>query len=530
MKEQFKSFYNDVIKKPSFWGPLLIFIIAAYGFSMFNRSISTDDLWSILKTEDNTIQGGRWGMSLWSNLLGFYTYSPFIDEFVTVFFSVMSAVGISFLLYLRGKAKDVLGYTFLASILVTFPLIVEIYNYNNANFFTTGGLFFGTLALIVWETSWNTWTKYLVAGLILILPAASYEASVFSYLTLFCIMVYYRFVVIEDERPTIKSIYLLTLHAVLPLVLAAVVKFAVPIVYNSIFQTEFTSFGATEIGWTKIGFLGSILNILSSNISSYIVKSLIYFPITEFFFSALFFLSFTLWRCVKSKSFFPILWGGIVIISIFSLSIIQGVGLPYRTASGISVFVAFVVFLFYHLLRSQHKLIRFGVVVFLFALCWHQSAFIHRIQSLNNQRAENEAAAIHHIGLRLVSDYGQKPIVFVNGYYAGEWNLDQQSVDINSWNGKLYKFLSDNYGTPFQPGEKRRIMETNGYPYLSTHEILTPKMIFKYFGYDLNILTDPNIVAQAVSIAKEQQMQPYQIYDNGPYVIVKLNDINYYGE
>lgn len=319
-------------------------------------------------------------------------------------------------------------------------------------------------------------------------------------------------------------------RALIPFVIAAMVKFAVPFIHNAIFHTPYTSFGATEIGWFEGGLGTTISTLIHTNIYLYVIAAMIYLPIAEFLLCACLFGGYAIWRSVKLKKTFPVLWAIVVIISIFSLAILQGSGMPYRTAQGVSVFVAFVLFVLYQKISvTRLTIFKRIAIVLLFALCWHQSAFIHRIQSLNNLRADCEAAVIHDIGRRLMSDYDKKPVV-VSAYTPGAWVREQVCVDKNSWNGRLFVSVCSALGLPSDDGGDTKIVGNNVNAYLSSHEVLTPKMIFKYFGYDVEIVTSSEVIKQAVMIAKEKNMRPYQILDYGPYLIVQVSAKEYFGE
>ena len=80
MMTNFIRFYNDILSKKRFWIPLLFFALVGYSFSIYNRTVGTDDFF--LESHDVTYMlSGRWGMLVWFKLTGLMHASPFIDRF-----------------------------------------------------------------------------------------------------------------------------------------------------------------------------------------------------------------------------------------------------------------------------------------------------------------------------------------------------------------------------------------------------------------------------------------------------------------
>ena len=529
MKEQLKGFYNDVVSKPAYWLPILVFTVVAFGYSLFNCSISTDDLWPLLNRESSWFQTSRWGMTVWSYLAGIYMFTPFVDEFIALLYLIGSSVGLSFIFYLIGKSKDVYGYLILSSIFVTFPLINEIWCYNGANFYYTGGLLLGIITIVVLNSPLNRLCKYTLSSVLMVLPAASYEAPIFSYITLVCVVIFYKYVVIKKQQIKVRRLFEILFKYAIPLIVALCIKFAVPFIHNIIYDTPYYSLGQTGIYWLESNPIYVFAAIIRSIGFHYILSALIYLPLTEFLICILVVFFFMTRFSLKQKSFFPFLWGCLVVLSIFSQSLLQGCGLPHRSAQGISVFVAFVLFLFYQeVSTNSHSVIKRGVIIMFLFLCWHQSVYIHKINALNILRSENESAMVHDVGNRLISDYDRKPVVFVSEYSRGKWVNERIHVDKESWNGKLFFEILGKFVPSYNTGEPVKIIETNVNPFISAHEVRTPLLLFKYYGYDFDIVTSTATIKRAVKIAKKQNMRPYQIFDYGPFIIVQLGAEKYF--
>ena len=221
--------------------------------------------------------------------------------------------------------------------------------------------------------------------------------------------------------------------------------------------------------------------------------------------------------------------GLIIVVSLFSQAILQGDLLFYRHAQTITLFVSFSVYLFCVSVNKWRKLL----YVVLFAMCWYQAIYLNRILCLNNLRSDNELTVVRELGMKIVSEYDKKPIVFVGVKPSlGSWINRQVSVNEAEWNGRLFNRLSQKLG------------EHGNIPikYVGTNvntvmvEYLQLKNLFSYCGYDIEVIPDyfsgkvdtqtEKIREEAAAIAEKKGIRPYQIYDNNKYLIVNLGGDN----
>ena len=81
-------FYSDILSKKRFWIPLLFFTLVGYSFSIYNRTISIDDL----LLNDSGLSAmliGRWGMYVWAKFVGFTEMFPFVFRFLALLFYII---------------------------------------------------------------------------------------------------------------------------------------------------------------------------------------------------------------------------------------------------------------------------------------------------------------------------------------------------------------------------------------------------------------------------------------------------------
>lgn len=533
MKQELKQFYNDVVSKPLFWLPVLLFTFAAFGFDLVNVHLNYEDFrkefydFAFLKT--------RWGFAAWNVLTGLGEHwTPYADRFLSILFLVFSGVGLSFVFYRQTHSRSILSYVFPTSIFVTFPLFLNIYLYAGANYVSSGGLFLSIVALSVLDSGLHRMKRIVVASFLMVLPVSGYEVSVFSYLTLASIILFYQYIVKKREKPSIKRIATQCVDFLLPLVCAFIVRIVVATTFNLMYDfTDYNVADATGIKWLSGGVSEGIMEI-AKNGFYYGVAGLVYLPITIFLLAFVAFFVYVMCVSIKRKTLLPVWMACMVVLCIFSLSILQGSSLAYRTAQTISVFVAFVSFLFCEIaLPKFQRPTRTLSIALMFGLCWHQAQFFHRMLSLDSLRTENELAMGRMMGMKL-TQYPRKPVVFTSIFSPSNWIEMQMKVDETTWNGKLYKKIA----TKLSPNDYEKIHSRYSRSYMNiTSKYIILKQFFSYCGYDIEVLGIPDnpteytgvclesynaTIKRAMEIARDKEMGAFEIYDNGDFLIVQL--------
>lgn len=531
--ERFLHFYKSIICKKRFYLPILFYSIVAYSFSIYNRTISIDGLLGDYTVGDSgcSMLSGRWGMVVWCRLLDIMGFDPFIDRFLALLFLIIAAVLFCYILYSIGGSKDILQYSITASIFITYPLINEIWEYVGADFMVGGNLCLVSLAAIaIKETSSALSLKrILLASFLLLLPMSSYETGVFYYIALVGIIIFYEDISSFDSLLHVSDWIKKNLYYFIPLVIAFVLRFTVSFIINTVFDLEYSGGGDTKIIWLEYSFIPTLKGVIVSNFLHYVVYGLVYFPIAVFGFSLLNFIVYAL--SIKGNRLKHTLLGIIVIISLFSLAILQGDLLMYRHAQTITLFVAFSVYLVCMSIRIRWRIYIYAL---LFGLCWYQAIYMNRLLGLNNLRSDNELSIIRMIGSRIVSEYERKPVFVVAPYQVSEWIHKQITVDESAWNGRLFYYICEKLGDSL--GRPHKYIYTN--VNCASEECIQLKLLFSYCGYDINIIPDfysdvnlerdKRMWAEAILVAKEMKLKPFQIHDNGNYLILSLGE-DFYG-
>lgn len=541
MKKIFLDFYNEIARKKAFWLPLLILVISAYAFGMLNRTISWDDFGRERYVgEGNVMLAGRWGMVLWSKITGTIDLNPFTDRFLAATFLVLASILACVVLFKLSALKKIWPYTILASTIITYPLINEIWEYTGADFISCGNMCLVTLSLLFLlcgKGSLN-WKECIISSLFLLLPVSSYESAIFFYLTFVSIIIFYRAYQLEEHYTFVKLLKEGLLYCI-PLAVAVILRFSISFIINQVFDLSYNQGGATTLYWDFSNIFNSVKTLVLRSGFFYGIVGLVYFPITVFVISMFAFIGVSVAGAVKKKRWGLIGLGALVLVAVFFQSLVQGISMPYRTATlSLSLFVSFVFFLVIEA-TITHKRIYTAVTVLLMFVCWHQAVYLNKLQSLNNLRSDNELAALRHMGHRLSSEFdNSKPVVFVTYYKSGGWINKRIRVRGDSWNERLFLSITKSLmGDKAGSDDSNNEYQFDDYRYVKDNLKCITRYYwdiiygFDYLGFDINVVKPASdesqeeyvIFEKAINIAKEAELKPYSLYETDDFIIATLS-------
>lgn len=535
------SFYRDVASKVQYWLPVILIAVLSYGFSVFNRTVSIDDLSRDYYNGSGhaMIRATRWGMDFWAKLFSTSkAYTPFVDKFFGVIFFLFAAFLLSLLLFsLNGKSKHIWQYTVFSCSLISFPLINEIWEYNGANMITCGNLVLVAIALLI-QTQQDeaTWKSMLTASMIMSPVMSGYESGIFTYITLVFIIFYLKYCVYCKKKCKFLVWFKEGVEYALPLFVALLLRFAIGKALIAIYGLTYAPNGATDILWWP----GNISSIISGTVADlyvhYFIYGFVYLPITIFVCCILFFAIYSIVMSVKKKQILPIILGFALGLSLFLQSFIQGLNLPYRTAQTIQIFVPFVCYLLVTmppLQAADKKRIRSAVIVLLMLVSLRQGVYLHTILALNNQRSDNEAAIVQQLGFRLYSEYdycnSRKLVVFVGGIDLGDDIMSQVTATNDS-----FEIGAANSARALA---KKEAIDRPPFKYIATNvnSVMTwnctafsgqklMRLYFSYYGFDIETLDgfSGNDYYKYLRLAEENNMSVYELRDMGDYILIYL--------
>ena len=497
--DEIRNYYQAVVLRASCLVPLLLFSYIGFGFSLYNRTVSVDDLARELYfgSGNEKLAGFRWGQYLIIKLFSGVHYSPFVEKFVGLLFLILASTIFSAILYYLDKeSKAKLKYTVFSCLFVTFPLINEIWEYNESCIPIGLAYVITSFCLLYQLTDEKTDVRsILFVGSLMSIVAAGVESVLVSYVMFELIILYLKLL---DDPET--NWFMEGLRAAFPLAVAVVIRTIIGVTIINVMRLSYTHNGASGVYWFKLGLKETVLRILA-NYDFYLHSARHYMPITEFGMAVLAFSAINICYAFRKK-FILLPIGVFIMVSIFSISLIQGQILPLRVAHICSLFVAFTAYLLIRITEEKqlYKLNLFLVAVFL-CLSYRQSIYLHDLLALNNQRSENEAALIRTIGYRLHSEFDfEKPVVFCGNYDLGTTIKDQIK---NKTETNVQSVI--NWATV--AFDNQNMM----------------KELFSYYGYDINVLEHPferMNIGEYNKIARDSGMKPLEIRDFGPYILV----------
>ncbi len=528
-----KEFYFSIASKKTFWLPVLLFTLLAYGFSLSRNTMSIDDMAIDLYNgyDGMMVRSFRWGMEFWNFLFGVSGYSAYIYKFFGVLFLVCSSFFMCCIFYIISKKTEVKAfpYTFFASVFITYPLINEIWEYNGANSYVTGNLMIVMFVILFQICSRSKYCiKIIISGLLMTLPVSSYESVTFVYITVVFSVLFYQNCIVTDKDTVNnrKNSWLMEgVKYAIPLVISVLLKYFIGSILLVVQQVSYMPMGDISINWGDLS-IGRLFSLSLNTVEKYLLL-INYYPIYIFLIALIVFIIILIKTCIIRKSWLPIIIGICTIISLFALSILQFSVLKFRTAQTLNYFVAFVVFLMCHNIRMiKWKTVKVVIVVLITMLTIWQSTYLSQVLEWNNQRSENEISIVRNLGVELTKDYKDKEIVFCGSYALGEYLTEKPINGVKSPLNNLLQSLI----TQISYHKNRyssKPMDTNinsclnwavssGFPSVT-------KRIFSYCGFDLNVRdVSSDEYIEYTNYAESINMNTFEVKDIGECVLVYL--------
>lgn len=505
----------------------LIIVVSCYGFSLFNTTISVDDLAlsMYLNGDISILAGCRWGTYVIIKLFGVSVFSPFIMKIIGLFFFALSVVFLMTILNKINGNSDALCLYAFGLTYISFPLINELYEYSSAFLSFSVCLFLISLVLLSRTCcNNNELSGFLIEGLVIAPAMAGYESTIFVYISMVLVILF-----IKNNNRRYNWVFD-GFKYVPQLVIAFVLRYAIGFAIIKCCNLDYAINGSGMLVWGKADLL-YIINQLKYNLLYYVVRADIYMPILEFLLSILLITIIEIKSIINNKSSLILLL--LIIISVFGLSLLQGSYMAYRTAQTIQLFVSFVVYDFVCLFENKFILgIHFKpvLVILIMLLLLRQSVYLHNLLSLNNQRSNNEASVAQNIGYRLYSEYDiSKKVIFCGEYQLGDFINNQIIVSENNTAGKfemlIRKMIGHNETKYYDEFVKTNVNSILNWNSIAFNSQIMMREYLSYYGYDIKVVEEIDInrhdwIEKYELIAKENQMKPLEIKDMGSYILV----------
>lgn len=526
-KNEIKDFYHKIGSRKEYYLSLLIISILSFGFSIFNRTVSIDDLFTdyYVGSGKLMISATRWGFTLYAALFGQTEYMPFVFDFLAVLSLIAGAFLVSCLIYKYTKYNNHWAYIIFSCLYVSFPLLNEIFEYTGANFAVYFGIALSALVILfVSNTENNLLILSIIYGLIYSPVISSYEASCFVYVLLVLICMYLKY---RNDIKTNWNWLSDGIRYALPLIFALIFRVLIGFILIKLNNIAYKPNGDTFIYYFFNG-TKYLAWVFVENILRYVIEWN-YMPVFEFSIFTLIFIIISIKESKRNKSILVL--NTFIVISVFFLSILQGKSLEYRQAQTVQMFTAFCGYLMIEKTEKKALINKIITIVLLF-ICLRQSIYLHQILALNNQRSDNEAAIIQNIGYKIYSEFDKdKEVIFVVGDYELSNNINNQILSSNSLYSRTKNYIKKIIN-------KNSVIIDEGYKYIDTN--INPLLswsigakdftgnvekLFSYYGFDINVNQEKCNEKEYLDIAKNLNMKPFEIVDLGKNLLVCIGEI-----
>lgn len=541
-----KAYLDELLYYLKHKGYIFSLVLAAlisFGYAAVNTTVSIDDTRGdyYLGSGHVMLSAGRFGMTFFSKILGGlneYVYDGFAIDVISVVFFMWAAVNFCILFRrIAGTELGMLSCTVFSCILISYPLMNEIWEYTMANLCVCVEYFCVSIALLlIWNQIHSKWEirELLPSVLLLMLVCAAYESLVSVYIFLVFAVLALQALYGTDKERGIKEI--LKQGMIYAGVLAAgfVLKVIVSQLILSLFHLSKISMGQVGIVWGQKGFAEGLLDLLKSMKFVYITEAVIYMPLMEFLLCTLLLAALGLFLVFKNKNLGLLLPFGGMLISPFLLCFLQGTYTPYRACQVFAVLVAFALLLMLAVLgQSKRKMLRMAFCAVgggCLLLSLYQAVYLNYFLTLNHLRWEEEKRVICNISDELSRNYDvDKPVVFTGRYHLSDGIVEAASISKSSIRWKIYarefaEFYEVDYNEVYEY-YGRKIPSTNIQSVLEWAGRAEGgyQGVFRYCGFHC-VDPDPAMIQEADEYVEKNEMPGYPregyIQEMENYIIV----------
>ena len=270
LKEDYKNTVKYFCKSKIFIATVILVTVLSFGYVITNTAVGMDDTaFDRYYLENEMLAIGRWGAYIVYNILNVTEFIPFWLDFIAA--SVIMFTSVLWCLFLKKNLKEKLpigAYIIFASVFISFPIINEIFIFENCNIAVMLGTFLASLGVMLFYENYNNIHKksiYVLSALILTFAVSMYEACAQVMLVSICItsilMTY------TDKNKKIKDIFKYIFCALGIVAISVVLdQIVVKLIYLAGVKTS--DVAEKQINWGSYGILESlqliVLNIINA--------------------------------------------------------------------------------------------------------------------------------------------------------------------------------------------------------------------------------------------------------------------------
>ena len=530
----------------------LLTAVLAYGFATFNMAVINDDLQGYIYVGEgmNMLASGRFTIYLIDRLTSTTIRGPaaaYPNDILAILGLVWA--GINFCIFFRrvcGKDISNAACTVFTCVFVSYPLITELWEYTGAYRVVAFGFLCDSFALmlmydVLHRQQLGKWKKILVSCVLMMLVSAGYESLVpvyiFSVFAVLALQVVYG----TEKEKKLTEITRQGLCYAGVLGVGLILRIVVHKIILLQLDLSPAMNGETAIVWGVMPAGQVLTQTLVGILRDYVLRSLIYFPLTELAVAAVILLVMGI--AAGKKHGWAILLPGLgMYFSLIVLSLVQGCVTGYRSCQVFTMFVAFTaMFVVVMAERAEKSWLRVAVLILCGYLCFHQADQTNYFLTLSYMRTEEERSVIRNIGTELYSDFDmEKPVIFIGGGYTLSDGITEAASipeDSGRWivyekiytkvNAYLEYYNLEQMGKPYRKLPQTNVNSVIGFSRWAFNQTQEPmQRLFAFFGYDY-ILPDCNaLYTEAYAYVEDNQVPAYPkagyIQDAGEYLIVHI--------
>lgn len=443
LKEEYKKSINYFFKNKVFIIAIILITVLSFGFTITNSSVGMDDT-----AFDRYYQGkemlaiGRWGSYLVYQILNITEFIPFWIDFIAS--SIIMFTAVLWCIFIKKNVEDKLplgAYISFATVFISFPIINEIFIFENCNIAVMLGSFLASLGIMVYYENYKTLHKksiYVVSALILTVAMSMYEACAQIMLVSICITAILMIYTNKDKK--IMDIFKY-LFSVLGILVVGVVLDEIIIKLIYLAGVRASDVADKEINWGKYGVLESIKLLLNNIVNS--MRNTKYFSVLVFNITSGIGLAISILQSDKKKNWIILVIFIAMFLSNFAISMLQLDSVLYRTCTSWGLFVAVIVLMVYKYL-SEYKITKILACVVISILVLQQSKTLNQLFYNDYKRYQKDLSIANELIYDLEKDYDiSKPLVIMGTPYKGMGGYGAQSNSLSVlWWGK--KAFNDN--------------------------------------------------------------------------------------
>lgn len=443
MKDCFINYNRDI---RNLWSSsiyrivVILTVFICYGSYAASHIISIDSFGGpVYLGENRLIAQGRfitWGYGRLFSFNNDYFHSSWAINIFSLLLLVWAMCNFSILLRRISGTSNSVGLALFSAILVSYPLMVEIWIFTGSSMMVCAGYLIVSFAILIMQSF--SYQKAYVALMfttgLLICIAAGYESLMAVYIFWVFVILWYE---IKDNK--CEGYKYFVLHGIwyaIPFVIGTLLGSIIGRVIALIAGVEISSGGAAkEIAWLNGDIVGTLKELVGQIGNIYVAEALISFPIAIFVIACVVYGIASNYICLKLKK--PmLLWANLgCYLSLILLSIVQGSASAWRSSQVFAVFIAFTAFLCMEFCNGYlRKVIGFVLII----LVIRQVVYTSYCFEIQYEKTIHEERVLAGVAEDLKKMGANKPIVFTGKYTLPDYYEKALSVDDNSIAWKLY--------------------------------------------------------------------------------------------